>query len=112
MALAVDVIDRRGPRDEICHWLQPKKMFYLPFIASKTKSISFKSGCVVYVENGIMLCQKRPRKGYISHLYSSKRCFICTITNKTKRFSFKSRCVVRVAKHLKGDWFIVRMGKY
>ena len=29
------------------------------------------------------------------------------ITNKMKRISFKGGCVVQVAKHLKGDWFIV-----
>ena len=29
------------------------------------------------------------------------------ITNRTKCVSFISGCVVLVAKHLKGDWFIV-----
>ena len=28
-------------------------------------------------------------------------------TNKTECISLKSGCVVQVAKHLKGDWFIV-----
>ena len=29
-------------------------MFYLPFIVNKTKRFSFKSGCVIWVENDEM----------------------------------------------------------
>ena len=66
MALTVDVIDRRGPSNEMRHQLKPKKAkseavltvykaaktFYPPFITNKMKCFSFKSGCVVGVENG------------------------------------------------------------
>ena len=66
MALAVDVINRRGPSNEIHHKLQLKKnkvtlydpfipqqkAFYQPFMTNKTEHFSFKSGCVVLVENG------------------------------------------------------------
>ena len=54
MALTINVIARRGPGNEMCHQLQPKKTkvrlyqeFYLPFNISKTERISFKSGYVV-----------------------------------------------------------------
>ena len=70
MALAVDVIDRRGPSNKMqCH-LQPKKTkvtyhpftqqqktLYPPLITDKTKRFSFRSGCVIRVENGKMRCQ-------------------------------------------------------
>ena len=49
MALAVDVIDRRGPSNEIHRHLQPKK--------TKMKRFSFKSECVMQVENGKMCHQ-------------------------------------------------------
>ena len=32
-------------------------MFYLRLIAKKIKHFSFKSGCVIHVENGKMHCQ-------------------------------------------------------
>ena len=68
MVLVVDGIDRRGPSNEMRRQLQPKnikvrlywpliqqqKMFYPPFITNKTKCFSFKSGCIVHVENGEM----------------------------------------------------------
>ena len=66
MALSVDVIDRRGTSNKMRRQLKPKKAkvrlhkafikqqktFRLPFITNKTKCFSFKSGCVVCVENG------------------------------------------------------------
>ena len=72
MNLAVNVIDRRGPSNEMHCQLQLKKAkvrlhvlaiyiaaktFYLPFITNKTEHFSFKSGCVVQVENGEMHCK-------------------------------------------------------
>ena len=67
MTLAIDVIDRRGPRNEMRRQLQPKilrqgcisclynsKTFYPPFITKKTEHFSFISGCVMRVENGGM----------------------------------------------------------
>ena len=58
LALAIHVIDRRDPSNEMRCQLQPKKtkvrqhkMFYQPFI---TKRFSLKSGCVVCVVNGEM----------------------------------------------------------
>ena len=69
IALVVDVIDRRGPSNEIRRQLQPKKtkvrlyypltwyqkIFYPPFITNKTKHFSFKvSRSYVNVENGEM----------------------------------------------------------
>ena len=75
MTLAVDVINRRGPSNEMCRQLQPKKTkvtllseyittkdIYLPFITNKTEHTSFKSGCVVRVENGKMRIQLQPKK--------------------------------------------------
>ena len=71
MALAIDVINRRDPRNEMCHQLQPKKKAVLAiYIAAKTFYPPF-------------------------------------IAYKTEHIRFKSGCVVLVAKHLKGDWFIV-----
>ena len=60
MALAVDIINRRGLSNEMHCQLQPKKTkvrpyypfiklqktFYLFFITNKTEHFSFKSGCV------------------------------------------------------------------
>ena len=59
MALAIDVIDRRGPSNTIRCQLQPKnpkiRRFSRPsFNTSKTKHFNFKSGCVVRIENGKM----------------------------------------------------------
>ena len=75
MALAINIIDRHSPSNEMHRQLQPKKTkvrLYYPFIYMAAKEI-------------------------LAALH----------TNKTKRVSFKSECVVRMAKHLKGDWFIV-----
>ena len=61
MALAINVIDRHGPSSKVRPQLQltktkimlhyqfilQQKAYYLPFITSKTKRFSFKSGCVV-----------------------------------------------------------------
>ena len=59
MAYDVDVIDRRGPSNEMRCQLQPKKTkgnavlsIYIakvspPFITNKTECFSFKSGCVI-----------------------------------------------------------------
>ena len=66
MALAINVMDRRGFNNEMRSQLQLKKnevmlyylfilqqkAFYLPFMPNKTERFSFKSGCVVLVENG------------------------------------------------------------
>ena len=55
MLLAVNVIDRRGPSNEMRHQLQSKnkvrqqKKFYSSFISNKTEHINFKSGCVIQV---------------------------------------------------------------
>ena len=68
MALAVDVMDRRDPGNEMVYQLKPKKTkvrlyqpfilqqktFHLPFITNKTKCFGFKSECVIHVENGKM----------------------------------------------------------
>ena len=35
MALAIDIIDRRGPSNEMCHHLQPKKTVLFMCIAAK-----------------------------------------------------------------------------
>ena len=51
--------------------------------------------------------QRRLRQCCISLLYSSKKFYPPFITNKTKCISFKCECGIRVAKHLKGHWFIV-----
>ena len=48
MALAVDVIDRCGPSNEMRRQLQPKKT-NPSFPTNKTKRFSFKSGCVIQV---------------------------------------------------------------
>ena len=68
MALAIDVIDRRGPSNETSRQLQPKKSYTSRSYSSKrqftrssslteTKCFSFKSECVVRVENNEMRCQ-------------------------------------------------------
>ena len=56
-------------------------MFYPPFISNKTEQCSFKSGCVVQVENDEIRCQLQSSKTNvrISHLYSSKRRFSCPL---------------------------------
>ena len=71
---------------------------------SSLKRFNFKSGCVVrakfvasydYVKVVLSVCVTA--KGILAVLHY----------NKTKCISFKSGCVIWVAKHLKGDWFIV-----
>ena len=37
-------------------------MFYPSFIANKTERFSFRSGCVLWVENDEMRCQLQPNK--------------------------------------------------
>ena len=59
MALAVNVINRRGPSNEMRRQLQPKKTNILAiYIAAEDilpalqdEALQFKSGCVVRVEN-------------------------------------------------------------
>ena len=46
MALAIDLIDRRGPSNEMLLQLQTKKTL---FITNKTEHISFKNGCDIQV---------------------------------------------------------------
>ena len=66
MALAVGVINRRGPIVMKCvaSYSQGRLVVFiiekyvcLPFINNKMKHFSFKSGCVVRVENGKMCHQ-------------------------------------------------------
>ena len=68
MAFAADFIDRGDPSNEMRCQLQPKKTkvrlyklfkseqktFYPSFITNKTECFSFKSGCIVRVENDEM----------------------------------------------------------
>ena len=71
MALAIDVIDRHDPSNEMHRQLQLKqavlavyiteKTFYLPFMTNKMKHFSFKSGYIVRVENGKIRCQLQPK---------------------------------------------------
>ena len=72
MALAINVINGHGSSNKMHCQLHPKKtkvkqydslMYQLkefyppPFITSKILCFSFKSGCVLRVENGKMHCQ-------------------------------------------------------
>ena len=59
MVLAIDVIDRRDPSNEMRRQLQPNKTnLYTAakdvLATNETKRFGFKSGCVVRVENGEM----------------------------------------------------------
>ena len=69
MALAVDAMDRHGPDNEMRHQLQLKKtsvaVFYPSFLANKTERFSFKSGCVIRVENGEIRHQLQLKKNKI-----------------------------------------------
>ena len=61
--LAINIINRRGPSNEMHHQLQPnktkgkavlaiyiaEKTFYPSFITNKMERITFKNGCVVRV---------------------------------------------------------------
>ena len=78
MNLAIDVIDRHGPNNEMHHQLQPKK---------PKATTCIKAALVVFT--------------------ATKDKYPPFITNKTEHISFKSGCVLQVAKHLKGGWFIV-----
>ena len=65
-----------GPSNEMRHLLQPKntkvrsywpfiklqKTFYLSFNINKTECFSFKSGCVLWVENDKMRLHLQPNK--------------------------------------------------
>ena len=76
IAIAIDIIDRRGPSNKMCRQLQAKKTkvrsylpfiklqktFYPSFITNKTERFSFKSGCVVWLENDEMHHQLQPNK--------------------------------------------------
>ena len=77
MSLAVNFIDRRGPSNKMRRQLQPKKTkvmlyslfiyivvkdIYPLFITNKAESFNFKSGPIVWVENGKMLYQLQPKK--------------------------------------------------
>ena len=44
-------------------------MFYLSFITNKIEHFSFKSGCVVRVENGEMCLQLQPKKAKVRLYY-------------------------------------------
>ena len=50
-------------------------MCYQSFSTSKTERCSFKSGCVILVENDEMHRQLQPNKTKMSRLYISKRRF-------------------------------------
>ena len=69
MIFAVDIINRRGPSNEIRRQLQPKKtkvtLYYCLYsskicfthpslLRNKTKHFSFKSRCVIRVKNNEM----------------------------------------------------------
>ena len=55
--------------------------------------------------------QLQPKKTKVGLLlpfiYLQKTFYPPFITNKTEHVSFKGECLVGVAKHLKGDWFMV-----
>ena len=65
MALAINVINRRGPSSKVRRQLQltktkiklnyqfilQQKAYYLPFITNKMEYFSFNSGCVVRMAN-------------------------------------------------------------
>ena len=58
--------------------------------------------------NDEMRYQLQPKKTKLKPFIQQQKTFYLPfITNKTERISFKSGCAVRVAKQLKGDWFIV-----
>ena len=65
MALSVDIIDRRGPSNEMCHQLQPKedcishlysslRRFTHPSLLAKWSALVLKVGFVVRMEIGKM----------------------------------------------------------
>ena len=93
MALHINVIDGHGPRDKMCCQLQPKQTkainaalsVYIiakgvlpPFITNKIEHLSFKSGCVILVENGETPHQLQPKKAKVRLLHYSKRQFTCS----------------------------------
>ena len=89
MALAIDVIDRHDPSNEMRRQLQPNKTNIIPLYSSKRRSSHpslqmRRSASVLKVgvsyESKMVKCvasysQRRLRYGYISRLYSCKRCF-------------------------------------
>ena len=85
MVFSFNVINRYGSRNEMHLQLKPKKakvikallVIYIAaydispaFIANKTKCFSFKSGCVVRVENSKMHFQLKPKKANVKLYYS------------------------------------------
>ena len=71
--------DRRESSIEMCRDVQPKKnkvtlyhlrilqqkTLYPPFITNKTERFSFKSGCVIEVDNDEMRSQLKPKKAKV-----------------------------------------------
>ena len=54
-------------------------MFYPPFIADETKRFSFKSGCIIRVENGKMHCQLKPKKAKVLCVYIAAKDVLATL---------------------------------
>ena len=68
------------------------------------KRFSFKSGCIIRVENGKCTASYSQVTATLSVYIAAKDILV---TKKIEHDIFKCECLVQVAKHLKGNWIIV-----